>query len=183
MPTFISILRGINVSGQKQIKMADLKALYETLNLKQVTTYIQSGNVVFSSNKKISTKVVETEIESAIKKHYGFDVPVLLRSHTEWKTTIKNNPFAKDADKDVSKMHVVYLANKPDLSSIEKLENAKQVSEEFQITGNQVYLYCPNGYGKTKLSNNFLEKVLKTTATTRNWKTVNKLQEIADGIA
>jgi len=176
MTRYINILRGINVSGQKAIKMADLKALYEKLQLENVTTYIQSGNVVFDSSQKITTELIENTIE----KRYGFSVPVILRTDKEWTKIIASNPFVNDPERDISKMHVVFLADKPDLSSLDKLEQVKHSSEEYAINGCEVFLYCPNGYGKTKLSNNLLERLLKTTATTRNWKTVNKLKEIAD---
>jgi len=178
MTRYISILRGINVSGQKVIKMADLKILYEKLKLNNVTTYIQSGNVVFDSPIKLKAEL----IENAIAKHYGFSVPVILRTDKEWTKIITSNPFTKDPDKDISKMHVVFLADKPNLPDKEKLNKVKHPSEEYFFEGTEVFLYCPNGYGKTKLSNTFLEKTLKTTATTRNWKTVNKLKEIADSI-
>ena len=178
MSRYISILRGINVSGQKAIKMADLKTLYEKLQLENVSTYIQSGNVVFDSPIKPTNKL----IENAIEKRYGFSVPVILRTDKEWIKIIASNPFAKDPNKDVNKMHIVFLVDNPALTSMDKLEKAKHPSEEYALNGREVFLYCPNGYGKTKLSNTFIEKTLKTTATTRNWKTVNKLKDIATNI-
>lgn len=178
MTKYISILRGINVSGQKAIKMADLKILYEKLKLNNVTTYIQSGNVIFDSPIKLKSEL----IENAIAKHYGFSVPVVLRTDKEWAKIIASNPFVKDPGKDISKMHVVFLTGKPNLPDEEKMNKVKHPSEEYFFEGREVFLYCPNGYGKTKLSNTFLEKTLKTTATTRNWKTVNKLKEIAENI-
>jgi uncharacterized protein (DUF1697 family) len=178
MTVYISILRGINVSGQKSIKMTELKALYESMGFEEVSTYIQSGNLVFRTAKKPASDT----LHQAIKDRFGFDVPVILRSATEWKKVTNSNPFIKDKNKDVTKMHVVFLAEKPDKSTAEKLNSYRHEPEAFNIQGKEIFLYCPNGYGKTKLSNNNIEKATNTCATTRNWKTVNKLLEIANSL-
>jgi uncharacterized protein (DUF1697 family) len=181
MQTFISILRGINVSGQKKILMIHLKALYEDLKFKEVTTYIQSGNVIFKSNEKVSDTELAKKIEGAIYKKYDFEVPVIIRSEDEMKKIISANPFLKEKDIDKKKLHVTFLSEIPLKENGESIENIDFSPDKFFIKGKEVYLHVPNGYGETKISNNFFEKKLKVKATTRNWNTVNKLSEMAFG--
>ena len=179
MQTFISILRGINVSGQKKILMADLKALYEKLKLKEVITYIQSGNVVFKTDEKISDREFAEKIEKAIFKKYDFHVPVIIRNEDEIKKIIAANDFVKEKNIDLKRLHVTFLSEIPSKTNVESIENIDFSPEKFIIKGKEIYLHIPVSYGETKLSNNFFEKKLKVTATTRNWNTVNKLFEIA----
>jgi len=180
METFISILRGINVSGQKKIIMLDLKALYEDLGFHNVKTYIQSGNVVF---KSVNEKNLNKKIETKIFEKYNFFVPVIIRNLEEIKNALLNNPLLKEDDIDVSKLHITFLEEGPLPENIEKLKEIDQKPDLFKINKKDIYLYTPNGYGNTKLNNNFFEKKLKTNATTRNWKTVNELLKIANEIS
>jgi uncharacterized protein (DUF1697 family) len=179
MQTFISILRGINVSGQKKILMADLKVLYENLKFKDVRTYIQSGNVIFKSNEPLSDIEFEKKIEDQIFKKYNFHVPVIIRSEDEIRKIIAANPFLKEKNIDPKKLHVTFLSNIPDKENVESIEKMDFSPDKFMISGKEVYLYVPNGYGETKISNTFFEKKLKVKATTRNWNTVNKLSELS----
>jgi uncharacterized protein (DUF1697 family) len=179
MQTFISILRGINVSGQKKILMADLKVLYENLKFKDVRTYIQSGNVIFKSNEPLSDIEFEKKIEDQIFKKYNFHVPVIIRSEDEIRKIIAANPFLKEKNIDPKKLHVTFLSNIPDKENVESIEKMDFSPDKFMISGKEVYLYAPNGYGETKISNTFFEKKLKVKATTRNWNTVNKLSELS----
>ncbi len=181
MPTYISILRGINVSGHKMIKMEELASLFKSLYFKNVKTYIQSGNVVFQA---IETGVHELakRIEEKISEQFGFAVPVLVKEKNEIARVLQNNPFIKSNAKDVSKLHVTFLSNKPEQINIDKIQQGQYEPDEYIISGSVIYLYCPNGYGNTKLNNNFFESKLKVTATTRNWKTVNELMKMANVI-
>lgn len=156
--------------------MEELKEFYKSLGFKNIQTYIQSGNVIFESSDKNVSKL-KNKIERKIKKSFGFDVLVLIRTKNDLKKLIDNNPFAK---KDNSKLLVTLLSDTPLQSSIDEITKIKDDSEEFFIFGKEIYLFCPNGYGKSKLSNNFFERKLKLSATTRNWKTVNKLLELAE---
>ena len=178
MTTYISILRGINVSGQKLIKMDALKKMYENLNFENIQTYVQSGNVIFSSKEK-EQKELEKIISLKIATEFGFEVPVIVLNEKTLETIIKNNPFTKDNLKDSSFLHVTFLAENPIPFNKESIIEKKQPNEEIDFTQNAVYLYCPNGYGKTKLNNNFLENKLKVKATTRNWRTTNELLKLA----
>lgn len=179
MQTFISILRGINVSGQKKILMAELKALYESLQFKDVNTYIQSGNVIFKSNEKLSDIEFATKIEKAIYKEYGFEVPVIIRSKDEIHKIISVNPFLKEKNMEEKRLYVTFLSETPAKENIEIAKGLDFSPDRFFIIGKEVYLCVPNGYGETKLSNNFFEKKLKVNATTRNWNTVQKLLQLA----
>jgi len=179
METYISILRGINVSGHKLIKMDSLKKMFEELSFKNIRTYIQSGNVIFES-KKVDTKSLETKIEKQILKTFGFEVPVKLKEKKDWKTVFENNPFLKNRNEDISKLHVTFLSSKPEQTNIDKLLETKFNNDEFVVSENIVYLFCPDGYGNTKLSNTFFENKLKLSATTRNWKTIIELNKLAD---
>ena len=178
MNTFISILRGINVSGKKRIKMADLQNLYEELGFRSVTTFIQSGNVVFKT-KDLSLEKMEQMISQQIKKDFRFEVPIIVMTLDQLKQTINKNPFISDPEKIPSFLHVTFLSSKPAPYAKETIERKKRNGEEIIFSENVIYLYCPNGYGKTKLTNNFLESKIKVAATTRNWKTLNELLRIA----
>ena len=178
MTTYISILRGINVSGHKLVKMDALRKLYENLGFLNVTTYVQSGNVIFTSND-IELHEIERKISQQIEKEFGFEVPIIALTADKLKSVIENNPFLKDSDKDHAFLHVTFLSSIPDHYDAKAIENKKQEGEDVSFSDNAVYLHCPNGYGRTKLTNNFLEAKLKVGATTRNWKTTNELFKIA----
>jgi len=179
MPPLISLLRGINVSGHNMIKMAELKALYESLGFKNVTTYIQSGNVVFETDQDRPDKL-EASIERAIEKKYGFPVTVIVREPAELRRIISGNPFLASKNVDEIRLYVTFLRSKPPAALLKSIQTvAAKSPDEYAINGREIYLHCPNGYGKTMLSNTFFEKQLKIVATTRNWKTVNTLYAIA----
>ena len=176
---YISILRGINVSGQKKIKMGDLKSLYELLGFQNVVTYIQSGNVIFDAtvNNKADLKA---KIEEAIEGKYKFHVPVEIRTNGEIENIIKNSPFgAVDLVEDGTKVLVTFLSSKPSEVKVSDIQKYVVEPEKLVVSGKEVYLYCPNGYGKSKLSNTFIESKLGIEATTRNWKSVHKLYELS----
>lgn len=178
MTTYISILRGINVSGQKLIKMDALRKLYEDLGFHNITTYVQSGNVIFSGNNVNPNELAQI-IAKQIETDFGFDVPVIVLTIDNLKQIIDSNPFLKDSDKDTTFLHITFLSSNPQKNNFTAIEEKKLSGEEISFADNAVYLYCPNGYGKTKLSNSFLETKLKVGATTRNWKTTNELLKIA----
>jgi uncharacterized protein (DUF1697 family) len=175
MAVYISIIRGINVGGRKKIKMGDLKDLYLSLNLKDVNTYIQSGNVVFKCQDVPPSELAE-KIRKGIKEVSGFDVPVFIRTKKEFQKIIDCNPFKKE---DTNHLYVTFLSETPHEMPINEIDKVKDKSERFSIYSTEIYLLCPNGYAKTRLSTDFFERKLKVSATTRNWKTVNRLLDIA----
>lgn len=181
MTTYISILRGINVSGKRLIKMDALRNLFESLGFQNIITYVQSGNVIFTS-KESNAHNLELKISQQIEKNFGFDVPVIVLTIDHLKKIIEHNPFSNDSNKDPVFLHVTFLSSQPGHYDLKTIEDKKLNDEEILISNDAVYLYCPNGYGRTKLTNNFIEAKLKTGATTRNWKTTNELLRLAGNI-
>ena len=172
--TYISLLRGINVAGKNKIKMADLKAGYEALGFHNVRTYIQSGNVLFESDSVVEPIM----IEGMIKKTFGFEVPVWVRTQDSWKQSVKAFPFGEiDVDKEGTVYLLTCLDEAPKAEDVALLQDFVKAPEQLVIVGKDVYLHTPNGYGKSKLSNVFIEKKLRVRASTRNWKTVLKLAD------
>jgi len=177
LTTYISMLRGINVSGQKKIRMEELRSIYKKLELANVQTYVQSGNVVFDSSEDDPEQLAK-RIEAQIEKDFGFAVPVLMRTAADFLRILTHNPFLTTRSENPSHQYVTFLYDS--LSS----ELAKQIDlpsgdDEFAIGEKEVFIFCPKGYGRTKFNNNFFEKKLKLLATTRNWKTVNALYEMS----
>ncbi len=161
------------------IKMDALKKMYENAGLKNVKTFIQSGNVIFQE-KETEIKILEEKIATQIKATFSFDVPVIVKSLQEVEYIFLNNPFINQ-NKDINKLHVTFLASKPEQANIDKIKGDFE-NDEFIISGSAIYLFCPIDYGHTKLSNKFFESKLKVTATTRNWKTVTELVSLAKTI-
>ena len=178
MNRYIAILRGVNVSGAKPMKMEELRKTIQKLGFTGVSTYIQSGNVVFTAGET-ATSQLAAQLAEAIKTGFGFEVPVMVLSAAELKTIISNNPL-NNATNDTAFLHITFLADPPAAFSLSEIEARKQGEEAIVVAENAVYLYCPNGYGNTKLSNTFLESKLKVAATTRNWKTACELLRMAE---
>lgn len=180
MAKYVALLRGINVGGRRKILMADLKALLEELGLINPETYIQSGNVVFESKRKIKQKSLETKIQKAILDKYGFEVPILIRTGEEWKNTWENNPYLKDAKEeiDIKRLHLTFLSDLPSSEAIEKIKEYDYPPDTYERLEKDVYICCESSYRDIKYTNTFFEKKLKVSATTRNWKTVSKLMEM-----
>ncbi|GLU43591.1 DUF1697 domain-containing protein [Allomuricauda sp. NBRC 101325] len=172
---FVALLRGINVSGQKKIKMADLRVVLEGMGLQNVQTYIQSGNVVFES-VELDKLWLEQTIFAAIKQHYGFEVPTLILKSNEIESIISANPFLGKEEE--NKFYFVLLKQKPDPNLVLEFNQLQFEQEDFHVSDYCVYLLCKNGYGNAKLNNNLIEKKLKVEATTRNLKTMQKLLEM-----
>jgi uncharacterized protein (DUF1697 family) len=178
MTRIISILRGVNV-GKRKVLMADLKNLYEKLGFSQVSTYIQSGNVIFDTDEELTDQELVKKIEKAFLKRYGFEAPVINRQFEELLKIVSLNPFLKIKGIDKSKLHVTFLANKPTQADVKVVERFDSSPDKFIISGTEVFLHIPGSYAETKLSNKFFENKLKVSATTRNWNTVLKLAELA----
>lgn len=179
MITYIVLLRGINVSGQKKIRMVELKKMLENLNFHDVVTYIQSGNIVIKSAEN-NTQTLEVIIGKGIFDTFGFDVPVLVKSKNDFENIFKHNPFTKVEDIENKRVYFVLLKQVPDQHLIQAMQKETYANEKFFTTKNCVYLFCLAGYGNAKLNNNLLERKLKVSATTRNYKTMKTLLELAD---
>jgi uncharacterized protein (DUF1697 family) len=169
----IALLRGINVGGHKKILMTDLKSLFESLGFKEVVTYIQSGNVVFSSSHEDDVSV---RISEGIRKKYGWDVPVLIKTASEIESILSNCPFSEEKK---MKSYFTLFSEVPSDNSIEDVSQLSYPNEEFVITPMCLYFFCAMGYGRIKMNMNLIEKKLNVKATSRNYRTMVKLLELA----
>ncbi len=171
MKKYIVLLRGINVSGKNKLPMAELRELLNDLDFQNVQTYIQSGNIILESDK--TKNQICKIIKEGIQTKFGYDVPVIARTISEWKKVIKNYPFSKENPKIVA---FVFLDKKTEETKIE----VKGINDdEYKIDKDVIYIHCPSGFANTKISNNLFERKLKVTATTRNYNTTIKLLELS----
>ncbi|WP_158974518.1 DUF1697 domain-containing protein [Cellulophaga sp. L1A9] len=178
MKTYILLLRGINVSGQKKMKMADLKQSLEKLGLQNIQTYIQSGNVVFNS-VETSKSSLEDSIGMLIFETYKFEVPVLLFEAKEFEEIIEDSSYLDPEIIEANHSYFVLLKTKADAALVQMLNSELFPNEEFTISSKCIYLNCKVGYGKAKCNNNFFERKLKVQATTRNFKTMSQLAALS----
>lgn len=178
--TYVALLRGINLSGHKIVKMDQLRKAFEELGFADVKTYIQSGNVVFKATGPAPANLAK-QIEEKVLRQFGFPVPVVVKTADEIAQVVRNNPLVKEKGIDISRLHVTFLSCAPEKSTLKMLDTIPAGQDQFRCSGQAIYLHCPNGYHETKLSNNVLEKMLKVGTTTRNWKTVNQLYQMSLG--
>ena len=174
----IAILRGINVGTGRKVPMADLRKLCESLGLQQVQSYIQSGNLVFELPNLEPIPELEARLQKAFSEAFGFEIPVLIRTAEEWTNSIAQNPFLKDENVDIDRLHLTCLKELPSPELLEKIKAFQYLPDRYEIIGRDVFIFCAAGYGTSKLVNSFFESKLKTSATTRNWKTVIQLNEL-----
>jgi uncharacterized protein (DUF1697 family) len=172
---FIALLRGVNVAG-RSVPMAQLRDLVARLGHADVRTYIQSGNVLFWSSGDDPAQLA-SELRAAIGAEVGHAVTVLIRTPAELAAAIATNPFAMRGE--TSPLHVTFLERVPDAAACARLAGDPGTPDEFVRIGREIYLWCPNGYGRTALSNDFFERRLGVAATTRNWRTVTRLAALA----
>jgi len=181
MTVVISMLRGVNVGGHNKIKMEALRALYESMKLREAQTYVQSGNVIFRTDER-DIALLTKRIEDGIEREFGFRPNVILRTAAEMREVIARNPFAKRRGIEPSKLLVTFLGSDPGAEAREKILQIKCDPEELRIEGRELYIYFPNGIGRSKLSWAGLEKTLKTPGTARNWNSVTKMLEMAENL-
>ena len=177
MTAFVSLLRGINVGGHHKIRMDELKELYESLGFKDVLPYIQSGNVVFTSDEADLARL-RRQIEEGFEKNFGFHVEVIVRTSADLREIIDKIPFQGQPGKESKWVVVLFLAAHPDETAQEDLLKTYVGPEELFIIGKEVYIYYTNGIGRSKLSHSLIEKKLKTVGTARNWNTILQLQKL-----
>lgn len=178
MTKYIALLRGINVGGKRKVLMADLKTLFSKLGLSNCATYIQSGNVIFETERTEDNLKLADQIEQAIVDRYEFEVPVMVRTYNEWKQVISENPFSTDKSISIDRLHLTLLNEVPEAELTNKLKEMEFGDDQFKIIGQHIFLCCTDKYSKTKMTNSLFEKKLKCKATTRNWKTVINLLEL-----
>ncbi len=181
MQTYISFLRGVNMTGHNSIKMNDLAALCNDIGFIKPETFIQSGNIIFGLEEEKKPEDIASVIETAIKNAFGFDVPAMIRTIPEMKLIVSSNPYLGEADFDPAKMAVIFLHDSLTGSQAEKVANVSYPPDKFEIIRNEIYTFCPNGFGRTKIYTNFFENKMKVTGTARNWKTITTILNMAVG--
>ena len=175
----ICMLRGVNLGPYHRIKMDALRTLCESSGLTGVQTYVQSGNVVFHTKERNLIKLAK-RIEDGIEKQFGFRPAVVLRTTAELRQVVARNPFGKRKGIEPAKLLVDFLAIEPDQHAGEELEKIKADPEELHLDGRELYIYFPNGMGRSKLPWARIDRAVKTSGTGRNWNTVTKLFEMAE---
>ena len=179
MPVLISMLRGINVGGHNKVDMAALRALYESLKFEEPRTYVQSGNVIFRTKEKLSNALAK-KIQNAIEHKFGCRPEIILRTADELRKTIAATPFPASRALEPGKVLVTFLAADPSPDANAALLKLKNHPEELHLKGRELYIYFPNGAGKSKLPWSSIAKLLKTEGTARNWNSIRKILEIAE---
>lgn len=175
--TCVALLRGINVGGNNKLPMRDLAAIFEALGCRDVRTYIQSGNVVARAPASTVASLSEA-VSKGIRDGFGLTVPVVLRTGAELASVVADNPFLA-AGSDPTTLHVMFLRDVPTAAQVASLDTARSPGDAFAVRGRDVFLHCPNGFGRTKLTNEYFDRKLSTVSTVRNWKTVLTLLEMA----
>jgi uncharacterized protein (DUF1697 family) len=179
MKVVVSMLRGINLAQHKRIKMDALRALYESLGLRDPQTYVQSGNVIFKTGER-SLAAVRKRIEEAIQQSFGFHADVILRTTSELRDVIARNPFATRSGIEPKKLLVTFFASDTSAEARTKVLQIKAGPEELRIEGRELYVYYPIGMGRSRLTPAMIERAAGTSGTARNWNTVKNLLEIAE---
>jgi len=177
MNTYIALFRGINVGGHNRLLMNDLRSLLGDLGYQNVDTYIQTGNVVFQTEKN-NIREISKDIRAEVKNNHGFEPDVLLLTLEEIKDVIESNPFP-EAKSDPKSLHLNFLISTPENPDLESLENFKKESERFKLTDKIFYLHAPDGIGRSKLAGK-TEKLLGVSMTGRNWRTVQRILQMAE---
>ena len=180
MPVLISMLRGVNVGPHNRIKMETLRAVYESLKFEEPRTYVQSGNVIFRTKEKPSPQLAK-KIQAALERECKCSPDVILRTTEELRTTVAANPFAKRKDVEPGKLLVTFLSAEPGPEVHTKLDElGKKYSEELHLKGRELFIYFPNGAGRSKLPWSQVERLTKVTGTARNWNSVANMLKIAE---
>jgi uncharacterized protein (DUF1697 family) len=179
MPVLISMLRGVNVGGHNKISMQALRALYESLRFEDPRTHVQSGNVIFRTKEKNSIALAK-KIQNAIEGEFGCRPEVILRTSDELRKAIAATPFADRPHLEPGKILVTFLVAEPGPEAHATLLTLKKHPEELHLKGRELYIYFPNGAGRSKLPWSSVEKLFKTTGTARNWNSVTRMLAIAE---
>jgi uncharacterized protein (DUF1697 family) len=177
MPRYVALLRSVNVAGHGRVAMDELRASFDALGYTDVTTYIQTGNVLFTTSSR-SEASIASSIEQRLAEDFGDSPAVLVRSVADLRRVEASSPYAK-AGANPARHHVTFLATAPSKAALDALRLPQSGRDELVVDGKEVYVYTPDGYGNSKYTGSFLERRLGVVSTTRNWNTVTKLCELA----
>lgn len=173
----VALLRGINL-GRRRIPMKDLARIFEEAGCADVRTYIQSGNVVYRAGAALARRIPDL-VQAAIAEGYGFDAPVVTRTAAEIAAIVRANPYADKAAAEPKSVHVAFLKDRPVARAVSALDPDRSPPDSFVVRGREIYLHYPNGAGRSKLTNPWFDARLRTVSTSRNWRTVTTLEEMA----
>jgi uncharacterized protein (DUF1697 family) len=179
MPVLISMLRGVNLGPHNRIKMDLLRTMYDSLQLEDPRTYVQSGNVIFRTKEKNTAKLAR-KIQDAIEMTFKCRPEVILRTTGELRKAIAASPFANRRNLEPAKILVTFLAAEPPPEAHENLAKLRSHPEEIHLNGRELYIYFPNGAGKSKLPWSQVERFLRVTGTARNWNSVTNILAMAE---
>lgn len=174
MPTYIALLRAVNLLGHNRIAMAQLREMFESMNFSEVRTYIQSGNVIFNSTKR-SASAITKSIESCIEQEFGKPIRVTVRTAEEMADIVNNNPLLPEHGGDIKRLHVAFLTEKPSAALVKQIDPDQYLPDRFAVVNRAIYLYLANGVAGSKLTTSLFDKKLQTLSTVRNWRTVTAL--------
>lgn len=176
MPTYVVLLRGINVGGHNPVSMARLRDVLGASGYDAVQTYVQSGNVVLDSRS--TEKAVAAGVRQQLTEAFGVDAAVIVRSRAQLADVAANNPFVRPGADPGKQLHVAFLGSVPSRKAVAALDPHRASPDELHARGREVYVWAPNGIGRSKALND-LDRVLGTLTTVRNWRTVTSLLEMA----
>jgi uncharacterized protein (DUF1697 family) len=178
MTAYVALLRGVNVGGARGLPMIALRALFETAGALGVETLIQSGNVIFESDKNSGAGIVAA-VGAAIFREFRFDAPIVVRSAKQWRTLIDGNPYLQRGV-DPKTLHAACLSALPDPDRAARLDPRRSAPDEFELRGETIYLNLPNGVARSKLTNAWFDSTLGVVCTMRNWATVMRLGRLLE---
>jgi uncharacterized protein (DUF1697 family) len=179
MPVHICLLRGVNMAGHNKIKMTDLKEMFRKLGFPDAETFIQTGNIIFTADSIYSSVELTLKIESEIRKGFGLEIAALLRSKGDLERILSSNPFVTLNEFNPARSAVIFLYKELFKKDLEKLAEVDYPPDKFKVIGKEIFIYCPNGFGRTKLYTNFFENKTGVKGTARNWNTINTLFGLA----
>jgi uncharacterized protein (DUF1697 family) len=176
MAAFIALLRGINVSGHNRIPMSELRSLCADLGWKGTETYIQSGNVVFHADA--APVRLEADLERGIESRYGISIPVIVRAAAEWPAYVEGNPFVEESRTEPNLVMLALSKAAPNPDAVDGLRERATGGEQIARVGTALWIHYAGGSARSKLSPALLDRLAGSPVTTRNWRTVLKLDEM-----
>jgi uncharacterized protein (DUF1697 family) len=168
------------MAGHNMIKMTSLAEMFRKIGFADAETFIQSGNIVFSDLEKIPEARLAEKIQNSIFDYFGLDIPAMIRTPDDLREIIAKNPFGTEQNFNPERLAVIFLHKKPSQAQTDKVKDVSYPPDKFRITGREIFIYCPNGFGKSKIYTGFFENKMKIKGTGRNWNTINALLGIAE---
>jgi len=173
VPTYVALLRGVNLGPHNRVAMADLRRVLGGAGFSDVATHLQSGNAIFGARQR-SGAAVERAVEKALRDELGLDIDVMVRTRAELAAVVDGTPYPAGKT-----LYVAFLKSGPPPGAAGALDPARFEPERFELRGRELYLHYPHGYGRTKMSGAYFERVLKVPVTVRNWNVTSALAELA----